>query len=507
MSANEVEVEVKDDLLVAVCAGDNALIDHLIVRGADIKAKDVEGNTLLHWAVAKGHLETLKMLQEKGLDISITANNGYTLLHSATVKGQNEIVQYLLAAGSDVNVKSNDGYTPLHLAAWKGQVDTIKLLMRGGAAFEAKDNSDKTALDWAENHDAARDYLVLAGQRSADLKEAVMRFDNSAIDCLVAEDAYIHVKDDTGSTLLHWAAAAEGDSNLQIETMQHLIKVHKMDKNGKDNNGNTVLHTAAVNCRTAVIRYLVASGMDVNSAGAHGYTPLHLAAWKGHIDSVMFLVQNGADIYAKALDGRTALALATQHDTVRDYLEAISQQKLIDAVCKRDISEIKNLVAQGVKIPINAIHSAAHYNQVTTIEYFLSECNIDVDSKNPQGETALHVAACFGHQEAITCLLSRKTDPNSVDNNGFTPLQWAAINGQQEIVDILLAHGADPDIQDNHGKSYKELLLAQRQGEQSSSSNPLHIAGYFAPKTPPQAQDGERETETKSFAPNPSGRP
>ena len=138
----------------------------------------------------------------------------------------------------------------------------------------------------------------------------------------------------------------------------------------------------------------------------------------------------------------------------------------------------------------------------------MSECNIDVDSKNPQGETALHVAACFGHQDAIRYLLSCKADPNSVDNNHFTPLHWAAMKDHIEIVDILLTYGVNPDIQDNQGKTYKELLPAQKQGRQSSSSNPLHSAGYFAPKTPPQAQDGivpDGERKTESFVLNPNG--
>ncbi len=189
--------------------------------------------------------------------------------------------------------------------------------------------------------------LNSATQLQSDLLAAVCKGDNNEIELLITRGANVHAVDDNGNSLLHWAAAAEGDFNLQVQTMQHLIKVHKIDKNGKDNSGNTALHTAAVNCRKTAIRYLVESGMNVNSAGAQDYTPLHLAAWKGHIDSVMFLVKNEADIYAKALDGRTALALATQHDTVRDYLVAISQQKLIDAVCKGDVSEIRSLTARN----------------------------------------------------------------------------------------------------------------------------------------------------------------
>src|SRR4051812_40941726 len=49
------------------------------------------------------------------------------------------------------------------------------------------------------------------------------------------------------------------------------------DPNHRKADGNTLLHIAADNGETEIIRLLVANGASVNTRGNYGYTPLHLA--------------------------------------------------------------------------------------------------------------------------------------------------------------------------------------------------------------------------------------
>ena len=60
-----------------------------------------------------------------------------------------------------------------------------------------------------------------------------------------------------------------------------------------------------------------------------------------------------------------------------------------------------------------------------------------VDSKNPSGNTALHMACANGHTHACRLLLSRGAD-HLANSSGNTPLHWAAANGHEEIVKLLL---------------------------------------------------------------------
>jgi len=148
-------------LYYAVISDKNDLVEFLIARGADIKAKDRWGYTLLHCAVFPISWEGIEMVRgsgkltpgylygfgniEKcnkvmvelligsGADVNAKDNEGITTLHWAVVSGQKEIVKILLEKGADVNAKTNNGKTPLGLAIQKNNKEIIDLLKEHGA--------------------------------------------------------------------------------------------------------------------------------------------------------------------------------------------------------------------------------------------------------------------------------------------------------------------------------------------------------------------------------------
>jgi hypothetical protein len=70
----------------------------------------------------------------------------------------------------------------------------------------------------------------------------------------------------------------------------------------------------------------------------------------------------------------------------------------------------------------------------------------EVNSKNVQGWTPLHVAAAGGDLAVVTALLDYGADVNAVSHIGSTPLYNAMVFGRkQAVVEVLLAHGANPD--------------------------------------------------------------
>ena len=56
-------------------------VKYLIEKGADVNAKDNEGNTALIKSSRKGYLEVVKCLIEKGADINTKNNCGITIVH------------------------------------------------------------------------------------------------------------------------------------------------------------------------------------------------------------------------------------------------------------------------------------------------------------------------------------------------------------------------------------------------------------------------------------------
>jgi len=65
-------------------------------------------------------------------------------------------------------------------------------------------------------------------------------------------------------------------------------------------------------------------------------------------------------------------------------------------------------------------------------------CNIDVDARNVNGCTALHLAAKEGHNETVWELVRNGTDVNSHNLLLQTPLHCAAMCGDEETVRMLL---------------------------------------------------------------------
>ncbi len=59
--------------------GDLALTKKLIVKGADINARDMNGGTPLMWAASCNQPEIIKfLLKQKGININLKNNNGLT---------------------------------------------------------------------------------------------------------------------------------------------------------------------------------------------------------------------------------------------------------------------------------------------------------------------------------------------------------------------------------------------------------------------------------------------
>jgi hypothetical protein len=81
----------------------------------------------------------------------------------------------------------------------------------------------------------------------------------------------------------------------------------------------------------------------------------------------------------------------------------------------------------------------------------------DVNSRDPQGLTALIVAAFGGNVEIASLLVEKGAGVNARTNEGATPLMAAVQSGNKELVQLFLNKGADANAKDDQGLNAYQL--------------------------------------------------
>lgn len=146
----------------------NATIDgdiqkcRMILRYADVDAKNSHGYAPLHLAAMYGQLEVCHMLISHGADVNSTDNCKFTPLHHAVMGKYINICRLLINNGADVNAKAKYGYTPLVDAVRDNNIEIYKLLINHSADVHVKfEGPEKTLLGVAYSMNTSTEIINL----------------------------------------------------------------------------------------------------------------------------------------------------------------------------------------------------------------------------------------------------------------------------------------------------------------------------------------------------------
>ncbi|SCM25992.1 conserved Plasmodium protein, unknown function [Plasmodium chabaudi chabaudi] len=132
-------------------------------------------------------------------------------------------------------------------------------------------------------------------------------------------------------------------------------------------------------------------------------------------------------------------------------------------------------------------------HDVITISKLLIEKNINVNEKNRDGKTSLHIACEHNYLKGIELLLKNKADINSTDIQNNTPLITSIKRNNEEAARLLIENNADINVKDKNMNSVlhicakehlcnvAQLILETKKVDiknclNKENNSPLHIA-------------------------------
>jgi ankyrin repeat protein len=203
--------------------------------------------------------------------------------------------------------------------------------------------------------------------------------------------------------------------------------------------GGSALHAALLLGRDlAMIELLLDGGASLSVRDPQQHTPLAIAVRVARGDAEALFRSRGArDEEASDGDGRLGACLRGEHPAGTATWHRSDHQYLCWAVRSGHVAAISALLAIG----------------------------LDVDARDDDGDTALHLAVSAGSMVAVEALLAGHPQVDAVDFRGETPLTRALRDGEEAIADRLLRAGALPQERVDLTERFEEAADAVVDGD------------------------------------------
>lgn len=468
-------------LILASYLGYTDIVNALIEKGVDVKAKDdVDGCMAIHLAAANGKNDVINILLDvDASNINDVDNRGNTPLHWASMKDRADTVSLLIENGADIEAKDIDNWTALHYAAAFASLQTVEALVDNGADKNSLTKDGNIPVNYAKD-ETIKTYLSGGKIGREDTEEVVEEetketaadetAENTETSETITEDELNNELDTTQNGSIVDPTVVDLDpkqlelliavKNNDIIAVNALLK-ENVNPNFVDEEGYSPLHRAVLNNNLDVVNVLL-SYKDIDTEiklpyeasvddwYLGGATPLLVASYTGNADIVNALIEAGSDIRAKDdIDGAATIHIAS----------ANGNNEVINILLNKD----NTLINEADSMKDTPLHWASIKNQTDTISLILAN-GADTKLTNSDGNTVLHYAAMYGDVNTVNVLLEADSSLASVENNeGITPIYYAIVVSDNDILSSIITNG-QIDINKKDSLGYTPLHYAANYG-------------------------------------------
>jgi ankyrin repeat protein len=187
-----------------------------------------------------------------------------------------------------------------------------------------------------------------------------------------------------------------------------------------------------------------------------------IAIQDGNLKSGLFVTKEFGIFEVFFVRHMELLVFATdsQIEQIRKWLEAptkastknFTSQSLFVAVKSNNPNQVKEIIENGIDVDARnfnnetSLHMVVCYKDLKDIAKLLIENGANIDATNSKGETPLHLAIDCEENEIAELLINNGADVHAKDNSGDTPLHKSVIRNKKEIVELLIEKGADVNV-------------------------------------------------------------